>query len=819
MIYRVSVRNFVEFLLRSGDIDNRRGAVNTADAMQEGSRIHRKIQGSKDSGYRAEVSLKQSFCEEEYEFVLEGRADGIFKEEESGIWAIDEIKGVYLDLEDLEEPVAVHLAQAKCYAYLYSLQENLDEMLVQMTYCNMELFEEKDTSKKKDATGNKQSIKYFINHYSKEELESWFCQLYDEYKKWLQYRMEARKVRQASIHQLEFPYPYRPGQKELVSNVYISLKRGKTLFVQAPTGVGKTISTIFPAVKAVGEELGDIIFYLTAKTITRKAAEDAFSLLVAEGLQEKIITITAKDKVCQLEERSCNPVDCPYAKGYYDRINDAVYEYLTTRMENGVSNREKLTEYALEKNLCPFEFSLDLALWVDAIICDYNYVFDPNVYLKRFFAEGIKGDYFFLVDEAHNLIERGREMYSATLVKEDFLAMRRMFKPMSKRVSNAMESCNKLLLEYKRQCDGYQVLTSYSPFIFACMRLMGELERFFKDHPTFDGGEAFSQFYLDLRHFLNMCDILDEAYEVYTEHDEEGRFCIHLYCIDTSKVLQNRINMAKATVFFSATLLPIHYYKQMLCDEADPYAVYANTSFTREQSKILVATDVSSKYTRRTPEEFNRIASYIYTCILAKPGNYMVFFPSYAFLKQVQEQLQELLKNQDVFLCKDEENEDAPYNLQILEQNSFMKEEERENFLAFFEDDSNGSTVLGMCVMGGIFSEGIDLRGKSLIGTIIVGTGLPQVSNQRKVLQDYFDERRRSGFDLSYRFPGMSKVQQAAGRVIRTKEDRGVILLLDERFLQRDNLSLFPREWSHYETVTLDTLPNALAAFWKEAEP
>lgn len=776
-VIRVSVRNFVEFLMRTGDIDNRRGNLNPNDAMLQGSRIHRKIQQSAQGSYRAEVALKLRMEEKDFVFVLEGRADGII-EDDDGVM-IDEIKGVYQDLTQMKEPVPVHEGQAKCYAYLYGTMQQLSRIRVQMTYCSLDTEE----------------ILRFVKEYTYEELENWFFGLYEEYKKWIYFRLEARARRQESIKSLDFPFPYREGQEQLVKDVYRSILREKQLFIQAPTGVGKTMCTVYPAVKAVGEDLAEQIFYLTAKTITRTAASDAFTLLYRQGYRGRVLIITAKEKMCPMEEMNCNPQDCPYAVGYYDRVNDAVYEWIE---KDGIYDRTALSEFAGEKMLCPFEFSLDVSLWCDAVICDYNYVFDPNVYLKRFFADGIRGDYIFLVDEAHNLVERARTMYSAVLYKETFLEMKRLMNPYSKRVTRALEACNRILLEYKRQCETFRVLETFSPFIFALMRLSGELDRFFTEHPGFDAGDSFRDFYFELRHFLNMCDIMDEKYVTYTQHDEDGRFLIKLCCVNPSGVLESREKMARSTVFFSATLLPVQYYREMLTKEEEPYAVYAKTAFAREQSAVFVATDVSSKYTRRNDVEYEKIAAYIRVLSEVRKGNYLVFFPSYAFLQQVYEKLLDM---------------DPEAEVRYLIQNPNMTEQMREEFLEHFQQTGEGIT--GLCVMGGIFSEGIDLVHDRLIGAVIVGTGLPQVTYEKEILKQYFEREGKNGFDHAFRYPGMNKVQQAAGRVIRTMEDKGVILLLDERFLQRENRELFPREWEGYETCSLDSIEDKLRRFWE----
>lgn len=397
---RISVRNLVEFILRSGDLDNRKDKTPDKNAMQAGAKMHRKIQKRMGAEYHAEVPLRIILEEERYELVVEGRADGIIYGEDDRI-TIDEIKGVYMDLAGLTEPIGVHRAQAMCYAYIYAVQHDCAQMGIQMTYCNLDTEE----------------IKRFSEEITLEELEIWFLNLIAAYKKWADFSYDWKKIRQASIQDLEFPYPYRRGQKKLVSDVYRTIRRKKNLFIQAPTGVGKTISTIFPAVRAVGENLADKIFYLTAKTITGNVARETIQLLMEHGYQAKTVMITAKEKLCKCEEVDCNPESCPYAKGHFDRVNDAVYDLL---LHENMYTREVLLEQAEKFMVCPFELCLDTASWVDNIICDYNYVFDPNVYLKRFFAEGLKGDYIFLVDEAHNLVERGREMYSATLYKEDF---------------------------------------------------------------------------------------------------------------------------------------------------------------------------------------------------------------------------------------------------------------------------------------------------------------------------------------------------------------------------------------------------------------
>lgn len=776
---KISVRNLVEFILRSGNLDNRRTSAADREAMQKGSRIHRKIQKQMKASYKAEVPLK---WEEEYsDFIIEieGRADGIIDDEEECV--IDEIKGVYRDLYFLEEPVPVHKAQAMCYAYFYASQKKLSKMEVQMTYCHLETEE----------------IKRFREEFSFSYLKKWFEDLLSEYYKWANFQYQRRIERRQSMESLEFPYPYRKGQKELVSGVYHTMRTEKQLFIQAPTGIGKTMAAIFPAVRAVGEGYGDKIFYLTAKTITRTVAEEAFHILKEKGLSYKTISITAKEKLCLCEETDCNPEKCPYAEGHFDRVNAAVFEILNAK---DTYLREDLLEQAEKYRVCPYEMCLDISSWVDAVICDYNYVFDPNVYLRRFFSDGVKGDYLFLIDEAHNLVERGRKMYSAVLCKEDFLETAKIVKEHSAKLYKILKKCNRMMLEYKRECDECTVMENIAGLSLQLMNLLGEMENFLEKEHEEKVQKAVLEFSFSVRHFLNMYDIADENYVIYSHYDDEQRFLITLYCVNPKRNLQECLNKGRGAVFFSGTFLPLPYYRSLFSERRDDYAICASSPFLRENLKLLVASDVSSKYTRRGVSEYEKMAEYIYELAAGKQGNYMVFFPSYRMLEDIYE----------IFRNKTEERQ---FEVSCILQSSNMTEQEREEFLEAFQENS-AKTLIGFCVMGGIFSEGIDLTGERLIGAAIVGTGLPQVGCEREILKNYYDEKAQNGFAYAYRYPGMNKVLQAAGRVIRTKEDRGVVLLLDERFLQREYLELFPQEWQSYERCTVGNAGQKIRAFW-----
>lgn len=838
-IIKVSVRDLVEFVMRSGDIDTTKSISKEIEAMKKGTKLHKKIQKSMARNYMPEVMLKEvaNVIKDDFAFSIsiEGRADGVIvpdkskscdrsymeilkdnyvihqdnksdmaynysffdsleldnklklqqdddtsyiKEKKSYV-IIHEIKGVLRDVKNIHEPVSYHRAQAMCYAYIYAKQHNEKKIAIRVSYYNLE----------------NEINKHFGELFSYNYLENWFNELIKEYIKWAHYKAKWEVRRNESIKKLEFPFEYREGQRNLVADVYRTILRDKKLYLEAPTGVGKTISTVFPAVKAMGEELVDRIFYLTAKTITRTTAEDTFNIIRNKSTDIKYVTITAKDKICSNDQVVCNPVDCSRAKGHFDRINEAVFSLINN--ENHIT-REVIVEYATKYNVCPFEMCLDVSLWVDAIICDYNYLFDPNVYLRRFFDGDVKQNYVFLVDEAHNLVERACEMYSAVLTKEDFITVKKLVGDMSSKLVSTLDGCNKELLKFKRNCDGVEVIHDFGDvgaLIIFLMRLMSQIDEFMREYQNFEYKDTIRDLYFDVRHFVNMFELLDDDYLIYTWFDEYDNFKIQLRCMNPARNLNNQIKKGKSAVFFSATLLPINYYKGQLAAAEDDYAVYAPSTFDKSKRQILIANDVSTKYTRRNENEYKRIASYIEKFVASKVGNYMVFFPSYSYMAQIYEQL------------------DSDIASKVCMQDSNMTEEDKEEYLRAFQIGTN-ETRVGFCVLGGIFSEGIDLKNDRLIGVIIVGTGLPMVCTEREIYRGYYDDINNMGFEYAYLYTGMNKVLQAAGRVIRTAQDIGQILLLDERLVTRQYMNLFPREWYPYEIVNINTVEACVKKFW-----
>lgn len=829
---RISVRNLVEFIFRSGDIDNRRTGAKEKQAMEAGSRLHRKIQRQMGSTYESEVSLKQEVEMEHFRIRIEGRADGIFSEKTSHflkkvphrdemdseeavffqsdtLYVIDEIKGIYRDPRKMKEPVPVHKAQAMCYAYIYALQNHRSSMGVQMTYSHLETEE----------------IRRFYDYFTFPELKKWFGELMGQYERWARLEQSMKKDLIESLCGMEFPFPYRPGQRKLAVSVYRSIEQKAELFIQAPTGIGKTMSVLFPALKAMGEGMGERVFYLTAKTITRTVAQEAFDILRRRGLKIHSVTITAKEKICPMEVCICNPESCPRAKGHFDRVNEALYDML---IHEECLNRENVSEYAERYQVCPFEFNLDLTLWSQGIICDYNYVFDPNVYLRRFFGENVQGNYIFLVDEAHNLPDRAREMFSAVLVKEEVLKAGKLMKEIADislmdtpeavraaaRSSRALKSLNKQLLSLKKETDQVMVLEGISDLYEYSLRAQECISSFLEETGN-PADEELLNFFFELRHFNAMCEILDDSYVPYCRV-EGGRFQVKLLCANPAVNVHNCIQRGISTVFFSATMLPMHYYRELLTTEEKAYAIYVDSPFDNSRRLLAVSEDVSSRYTMRNPVQYGRVLDYIIQVTTCRTGNYMVFFPSYQYMMEV------------VSIFEERYGENPPFRL--IRQEQGMSENDRDAFLKEFartergapepenqpeQNETAGSrSLVGFCVIGGIFSEGIDLTGKQLIGAVVVGTGLAQISTEGELLKDYFEKKGRQGYDYAYRFPGINKVFQAAGRVIRTAGDRGVVVLLDNRMLLENHVKLFPMDWDNYQEVNINTIGNTVKDFW-----
>lgn len=772
----IYVHDLIEFILRIGDIDNTSMNLEAVEAINFETRVKKKIKEKMDSEYYENQKIDHRIVYGQSSLLLKGKIDGVFSINDSTI--VDEVKCVFMNLDNMERPHYLHLAEAKVYAYLYGFENGISNMSFQVTYYNIE----------------KKVFKKFCYVESFLELEKFYNEIICAYEKWHSFKMDWSSTRRKSIKALEFPFSYRKGQKDLVISIYKSILRKKTLFVQAPTGIGKTISTIFPAIKAVGEGIADKIFYLTAKNINRTVAKETLIMLRENGLAYKILILSAKDKICLNDEVDCNPKGCSYAFQHYNVINDALYDILSS--EN-MFTVETICNYAQQYNVCPYFLSMDIATWADIIICDYNYVFAPNAQLKMLSNNRIKDKYLFLIDECHNLVDRGRDMYSASLRREDINRVKKMFKIGYPELAKKLEKCNRYFLKLKKGCRYYRVLYGIEPLHDIIFKLVCEIERVLLDKDLDKLlRRTLREFFFDISKFLFIMEQLDSAYTIYCEVDDKDSFMLKLFCIDTSQRIQNCIDKSISTILFSATLLPINYYKTLLSNRCDDYAIYINSPFENSKRLLLIANDVSTKYSKRCASEYSKIASYIFKVIQSQKGNYMVFVPSFKLMG-------------DIYSCFKEKYPEC--DIEYIIQNRYMSEIEREEFLNHFRLKKN---ILGFCVMGGVFSEGIDLKEDALIGVIVVGTGLPQICSERELIKRHYDRISSSGFEYGYLYPAINRVLQASGRVIRTEVDKGIILLLDERFHMSQYNLLFPHEWNDYKYCDQNSISKYLLEFW-----
>ncbi|MBC1735395.1 ATP-dependent DNA helicase [Listeria seeligeri] len=773
---QISVRRLVEFVLRGGSIDSR---MTSSDRALEGTKIHQLLQKSAGEEYQAEVSLKLDRTVDGVIFSLDGRADGIINEQ-----TIDEIKTTETVMEEITEDFRpLHWAQLICYGFMLAEKSDLSEVTLQLTYYQVA----------------DEEIKQFKRVMSREEMGVFVDDLLSKYAVWAKMSAAWEMKRNKTIQELAFPYDsYRRGQRELSIAVYRTAVSGENLFCEAPTGIGKTMSTLFPAVKAMGEGKTDKIFYFTAKTITRQVAEDALDEMRRKGLAARSVTITAKDKICFLDERKCEPDHCQFARGYYDRLNEALFDMLG--QEEAIT-RTVVEQYARKYTLCPFELSLDVALFCDAIVCDYNYLFDPVVYLKRFFSEG-PGKYTFLVDEVHNLVDRARSMFSATLRKSLVMQVKRQLdKKLHKRLWNAVNAMNKVMVSLNKVLieSGETIhvskadLAEWNEFV---LKFTFVAKEWLPQNTQSEAQADVLELYFESLRYVKIAELYDERYTTQitrTHSDLE----IKQLCLDPAFLLSEKLKLGASSVLFSATLRPIDYYTNVLGGEEDTSRMVFSSPFEQQNMHLLVADNISTKYQMRN-QSLASVVEALAALIAGKKGNYLFFFPSFQYLQNVYELFRE--KYPEIVVQKQE---------------GAMDEEQREAFLEAFKA-GNPETLVGFCVLGGVFSEGIDLRGERLIGAAIVGVGLAQLNPESDLIKDYYNETIGQGFDYAYQLPGMNKVLQAVGRVIRGESDRGVVLLIDERFSASRYRALFPAHWNHAKIVkNTEEITEQVTEFWR----
>jgi DNA excision repair protein ERCC-2 len=761
----IGVRELVEFVLRSGDLKVEfAGASRAADAI----RLHQKIQYSRPAGYAPEVVISYPVETPDLILAIGGRIDGVF--EGAAVPVIDEIKTTRRNPEEcLREENPLHWGQAKVYAFLYAAERGLTEVGVQLTYARLD-------------TGETREVR---RHFAVNELQSFFEGVVARYLEWAAVITHWCRQRDDSIRSLAFPFDaYRPGQREMVDAVRRTIQGAGRIFIQAATGIGKTMAVLFPAVRSLADRACAKVFYLTARTTGRLAAEKALNELRARGLRLKRLSLTAKEKACFNPDRACSPEECDFARGHYDRLPAA----RRALFDADAWTREAVAAAAQQFQVCPFEFSLDLSLWADLVVCDYNYAFDPKAYLRRFFLEQT-GDYAFLVDEAHNLVDRSRDMFSAELRQQPFRDLRRAVKGALPAVYRTLGRINTWMLEARKRAEAAGVPTadrSAPEELYPLLRdFMAAAEKWLEKNIPSAFREELLERYFEAGGFLRVAEQFDESYAAcYETQSRDLR--LKLFCIDPSRQIGDALNRCRSAVFFSATLTPLDYFQTMLASESAK-ALSLPSPFPAENLAVFVADRLSTYYRQRDRTRYE-VAQILRSLVQPHAGNYLLFFPSYQYMRMVLEAFQS-----------------ASTDVDVIVQEPGMSERQRESFLARFETD-NPRTLVGFAVMGGIFGEGIDLAGTRLSGAAVVGVGLPAVGLERELIRDYFASRLDEGFEYAYMYPGINRVLQAAGRVIRTETDRGVVLLIDQRYGSEHYRALLPEGWRPVRVGTHEKL-------------
>ncbi len=783
--FKVSVRSLVEQLsLRRGDLTLASGGGGPLD----GVRAHQKVQRSRPGGYRSEVAISHRV--ERGEFVLEvgGRIDGVFLHSDRVV--IEEIKTTHKELEALEEN-QLHWNQAKIYSHLWAREHDPDRIETQLTYYHL-------------PSGRTRELRRV---FSREELRDFFLQAVDRYLEWQRAMLAWKCIRDESMRGRGFPFAdFRPGQGLMSDRIYQAIQQGDRLLVEAPTGIGKTMAVLFPALKALAEGHTQKLFYLAARTTGKGVAEKALVQLGRQGVRLRSVTLTAREKICFNPEKACNGEECAFARGYYDRLGEAVEELFG----HDSIVRPIIERVARKHRVCPFELSLELALWSDLVICDYNHGLDPRSGLKRLGIED-RGGCTFLVDEAHNLVDRSRRMFSARLRKRPFLDLLRA---LGRDTTSPAGGVNELLARSARRINDWLAKTrrrlergdlpaadreaphDLTPLL---REFAGEAEHRLALGP--DGSlpnlEDLLDLYFEVTWFLKTAEQYDENYATCRE-TKKGDFSLRLLCLDPALRLEEALKRCSSAVFFSATLTPMHYFERVLGLARTAQRLVLPSPFPADNHCLLIYDGISTRYRDRT-DTASAVARALIAFVSARPGNYLLFFPSYPYLSMVHQHF-----------C----SQSPP--AEIILQTPAMAEEEREAFLERFAEQQGG-TLVAFSVMGGVFGEGIDLVGEQLTGAVVVGVGLPGICPERELIADHFQQQEGRGFDYAYRYPGIQRVLQAAGRVIRSEKDRGVVLLIDDRFSHFGYRRLLPGQWNPVWVGSERAVGMALNRFWRSS--
>ena len=841
MHINIGIRDLCEKVLPWGSLDTRRSAFRVIESV----RLHKELQKKGGDVYTAELPVSADFEANGFTVTLSGRADGVIQTENGYI--VEEIKCVNVPVKTLEPGFCpTHLAQAMCYAYIYAAQHSLEAITIRLTYCDVSTEETVNFDYSYDVSSLGDFTENLIFEFTQIEAE----------------KLARRAEFNASTKRLAFPYgDYRDGQRALAEHVLEAVCTKKKLFAEAPTGTGKTIATLFPAIKAMGAGHGSKIFYFTSKTTIAKAAADTFKLLQGNGLKGSAIVISARERICRSTPETCEPSVCPHADCCFERINEATLDAIRNE---AFFDREVIDKYADKHQVCPFELSLSISEWCELVICDYNYLFDPNAYFRRYFSA--YGDYIFLIDEAHNLGDRAREMYTHSIKSSDIEALLsqinsedRLLYPKALEVLEYMRTADKLIEKTNRNEGELGTFVSEKPFGILNRRL-GELvyalDLYFDRHK---GSERrFGELYFEIKNHLKIAEYYSDKY-VSTIELRNGEYTFRELCIDPSDVISARASLGRGAVFFSATLSPFDYYKSILGGGENDLYLTLPSPFPKENLCLCSTYKFSTRFDDRTATN-TALAKLLRVFVGAKDGNYIVFFPSYKYMIAVHDQYKRLYPNARTIIQKSSmtsherlefiscfENPSALERVQKKSDAATLEKSERDSALAELlgasltrgsdlfgrmgtastsvkndaTEHTGANSLLAFAVLGGVFAEGVDYAGERLIGCAIVGVGLPGINDESNIILEHYNKKSRDdnmpGYDFAYRIPGMIKVLQAAGRVIRSESDRGAVLLIDDRFATPEYTRLFPSHWRHIKYVGNDAaLKELLRRFYCE---
>lgn len=762
----ISVGDLVAYVLRSGD----RARSACVRRLRQGVQGHKKVQAERDRE-RVEVTLSLRVEREEVALEIAGRADV------AGGNEVEEIKTTQLPPEELGDN-PYHWGQAMLYGYMLARRDGLEAVMVRLTYLQLDSGDVITFTREMRTGELEEQFRFFT--------DAWFDRRIPQFR--------AQDRRMEGLLRLQFPFgEYRQGQRDMMEAIERAIRDGGETFVQAPTGTGKTMASLYPALKALGEGLVEKVFYLTAKSTTRTVAEDTLDRLREAGATVRSVTLTARERCCFSGASRCKGRLCPYGRGYFNRAEEA----LRALEGQNALTRRVLEEAARKYQVCPHELALDASETADVIIGDYSHAFDPRASLKRYFVGG--GNYALLVDEAHNLVERAREMFSATLSAQTLVEARRALGLPAPETEPLLQAIAELVDWFKQarraaRAEEKPVTVSARPPEDLAPLVQHVAEAAEPLLPAWGEVDSVMELFYTCRQLLRTDDAYDGDYCTYVCH-EPGERGVTLFCMDPARRLRETLGKVRATAFFSATMSPDAYYREMLGSGNAPF-LDLPSPFPRENFCPLIL-PLATRYSARG-STYGDIAEALATFVEAHEGHYMFFFPSYAYLRSVHGLFRSL--SETPTLC----------------QTAGMREQERRAFLdAFARDD--GRPLAGFAVMGGVFGEGIDLIGDRLSGVAVVGVGLPQIGLTRELLRMYFEETRQEGYAYAYVYPGFNKVQQAVGRLIRSDEDYGAVLLIDDRLPGEPYTELFPDAWQPLPVLE-DALEMAetLEAFWAQ---